>query len=67
MSTFQELKEKAETVRTKKTEAFNSDGQLVDGWANAARAEFTFEDGEKLSVGRDVLWREDFGSIQWVV
>lgn len=65
MNTLKELIEKSRQFRHVSSVARLADGSETDGWGEAETVEFTFEDGETLTVGREVLRDPDFEMVQF--
>ncbi len=65
MNTIDDLRAKARSVKLVSSAGFDADGVKVDGWADAAEARFVFEDGETLTIPRELLRDPDIGEIKF--
>lgn len=65
MHTLQNLIDQAAKASLASYRQLNTEGEEVDGGAEAHTVEYTFSDGEIVTVGGDVLRDEDFKLVKF--
>ncbi len=65
MNTLQDLIDQTAKAKLVSYRQLDAEGSEVDGGAEAHTVEYTFGDGQVVTVGRDVLRDEDFELVEF--